>query len=192
MCIRDSIEPEPELDARKAPRKPATKKARKKASKTKSSKERARAEVGWIFEEGGGALGDLAALPSPGQCLAFDDALRDALRFDEEGNEASALAAVRLASRAAARWTSAAVTDFAKSRDEWREVVSAAADLDVLQAFAVRTGPRGDRVAGRAGGGTGWFCRPVFLETSKRNRDDDDSDGDDGGSGRNRLALKGS
>ena len=187
-----SSEPEPELDARKAPRKPANKKARKKASKTKSSKKRARAEVGWIFEEGGGALGDLAALPSPGQCLAFDDALRDALRFDEEGNEASAVAAVRLASRAAARWTSAAVTDFAKSRDEWREVVSAAADLDVLQAFAVRTGPRGDRVAGRAGGGTGWFCRPVFLETSKRNRDDDDSDGDDGGSGRNRLALKGS
>ena len=184
-----SSEPEPELEARKAPRKPA-KKARKKASKTKSSKKGARAEVGWIFEEGGGALGDLAALPSPGQCLAFDDALRDALRFDEEGNEASAVAAVLLASRTAATWTSAAVTDFAKSRDEWREVVSAAADLDVLQAFAVRTGPRGDRVAGRAGGGTGWFCRPVFLETSKRN--DDDDDGDDGGSGRNRLALKGS
>ena len=174
-----SSEPEPELEARKAPRKPA-KKARKKASKTKSSKKGARAEVGWIFEEGGGALGDLAALPSPGQCLAFDDALRDALRFDEEGNEASAVAAVRLASRAAATWTSAAVTDFAKSRDEWREVVSAAADLDVLQAFAVRTGPRGDRVAGRAGGGTGWFCRPVFLENNG------------GGSGRNRLALKGS
>ena len=188
-----SSEPEPEVEARKAPRKPPRKSRKKAARKKKkvSSKNAAKnAEVGWIFDEGGGALGDLAALPSPGQCLAFDDSLRDALRHDEEGDTAGAVAAVRLASRLAARWTSAAVTDFAKSRDTWREVVSAAADLDVLQAFAVRTGPGGDRVAGRggAGGGTGWFCRPVFLETAKDG--EGTREGGDG-SGGNRLALKG-
>jgi len=183
-----SSEPEPEPEARKAPRKSRKKAARKKKASSKNAAKNA--EVGWIFDEGGGALGDLAALPSPGQCLAFDDSLRDALRHDEEEDTAGAVAAVRLASRVAARWTSAAVTDFAKSRDTWREVVSAAADLDVLQAFAVRTGPGGDRVAGRggAGGGTGWFCRPVFLETAK---DGEGTRGGGDGSGGNRLALKG-
>ena len=44
----------------------------------------------------------------------------------------------------------AASAALAWARDH-REVVSAAADLDVLQAFAVRTGPKGDRASGSPG-----------------------------------------
>jgi predicted TIM-barrel fold metal-dependent hydrolase len=45
----------------------------------------------------------------------------------------------------------ASLADFAENRNAWREVVSAAADLDVLQAFAVHTGPKGDRASGSPG-----------------------------------------
>ena len=65
------------------------KKARrvKKGKKSKKSKGKSADSFGWIFDEGGGALGDLAALPTPGTCPAFDGALHDALRHDERGNE---------------------------------------------------------------------------------------------------------
>ena len=86
------------------------KKARrvKKGKKSKKSKGKSADSFGWIFDEGGGALGDLAALPSPGTCPAFDDALHDALRHDERGNEAEAADAAKEACRFAARNTSGA------------------------------------------------------------------------------------
>ena len=86
------------------------KKARrvKKGKKSKKSKGKSADSFGWIFDEGGGALGDLAALPSPGTCPAFDDALHDALRHDERGNEAEAAEAAKEACRFAARNTSGA------------------------------------------------------------------------------------
>tara|TARA_B100000482_G_scaffold166326_1_gene130705 strand:+ start:542 stop:937 length:396 start_codon:yes stop_codon:yes gene_type:complete len=86
------------------------KKARrvKKGKKSKKSKGKSADSFGWIFDEGGGALGDLAALPTPGTCPAFDDALHDALRHDERGNEAEAADAAKEACRFAARNTSGA------------------------------------------------------------------------------------
>ena len=86
------------------------KKARrvKKGKKSKKSKGKSADSFGWIFDEGGGALGDLAALPTPGTCPAFDDALHDALRHDERGNEAEAAEAAKEACRFAARNTSGA------------------------------------------------------------------------------------
>ena len=81
------------------------KKARrvKKGKKSKKSKGKSADSFGWIFDEGGGALGDLAALPTPGTCPAFDDALHD-----ERGNEAEAADAAKEACRFAARNTSGA------------------------------------------------------------------------------------
>ena len=86
------------------------KKARrvKKGKKSKKSKGKSTDSFGWIFDEGAGALGDLAALPTPGTCPAFDDALHDALRHDERGNEAEAADAAKEACRFAARNTSGA------------------------------------------------------------------------------------
>ena len=80
----------------------------KKGKKSKKTKGKSADSFGWIFDEGGGALGDLAALPSPGTCPAFDDALHDALRHDERGNEAEAADAAKEACRFAARNTSGA------------------------------------------------------------------------------------
>jgi len=49
--------------------------------------------------------------------------------------------AAAAAAAEAAREVSAAIADFAAGRHRWRALVSAAADLDVLQSFAVKTGP---------------------------------------------------
>ena len=97
-----SADDEDDADAEGKPKK--ARRAKKSKGKSKKSKGKSADSFGWIFDEGGGALGDLAALPSPGTCLAFDDALR----HDERGNEAEAADAAKEACRFAARNTSGA------------------------------------------------------------------------------------
>ena len=100
-----SADDDADADAEGKPKKP---RRVKKGKKSKKSKGKSADSFGWIFDEGGGALGDLAALPTPGTCPAFDDALHDALRHDERGNEAEAADAAKEACRFAARNTSGA------------------------------------------------------------------------------------
>ena len=64
-----------DADAEGKPKKAG--RVKKSKGKSKKSKGKSADSFGWIFDEGGGALGDLAALPSPGTCPAFDDALHD-------------------------------------------------------------------------------------------------------------------
>ena len=100
-----SADDDADADAEGKPKKP---RRVKKGKKSKKSKGKSADSFGWIFDEGGGALGDLAALPTPGTCPAFDGALHDALRHDERGNEAEAADAAKEACRFAARNTSGA------------------------------------------------------------------------------------
>ena len=101
-----SADDDDDADAEGKPKKAG--RVKKSKGKSKKSKGKSADSFGWIFDEGGGALGDLAALPSPGTCPAFDDALHDALRHDERGNEAEAADAAKEACRFAARNTSGA------------------------------------------------------------------------------------
>ena len=71
--------------------------------------------------------------------------------------ETAARSAAKSAAAAACRVVSATATDLAADRDRWRAVVDAAAEVDVLRAFAERTGPDAKTPPGCA------FVRPAFL-----------------------------
>jgi hypothetical protein len=120
----------------------------------------------WLFYNGG-ALSELVVLPAPGISESFDDAVRFVVAELRRNGPAAAddptvAAAAAVAAAEAARIASAAVADFAAGRHRWRAVVSAAADLDCLQSFALRTGPASPAAA--AAGHGARFCRPVFLD----------------------------
>ena len=108
-----------------------------------------------------GALAGLAAVPAPGVSDAFDGAVRVVIDSREDPRDDVA-AAEATASAAAARFLSGVVAGFAAGRHRWRALVSAAADLDVLHAFALRTGPRSPALPVAGPGAR--FCRPVFLD----------------------------
>ena len=146
------------------------------------------------------------ALPSPGTSRDFDAARDFVLRAAREGDVfgASTLSAAKSAAAAACRVVSATATDLAADRDRWRAVVDAAAEVDVLRAFAERTGPDAKTPPGCA------FVRPAFLredeDVSPRDPEDAGLDAGrtssteasrrlverGGGGGGNRLFLRGS
>ena len=186
---------------------------RGKNARTSSTKKKRRASRGdgdhTAADDDDAAFAYLAflpgALPSPGTSRDFDAARDFVLRAAREGDVfgASTLSAAKSAAAAACRVVSATATDLAADRDRWRAVVDAAAEVDVLRAFAERTGPDAKTPPGCA------FVRPAFLredeDVSPRDPEDARLDAgatssteasrrlvERGGGGGNRLFLRGS